>query len=58
MAQTNALLSPGIETVFFMPQAKYTGICASLVREVWALGGDVRALVSSTVYDFLQGQSS
>jgi len=46
MAQMNQELWPDIETIFLVPEAKYSFISSSLVREVATLGGDVSAFVS------------
>lgn len=45
MALMNRKLNPGVETVFLMPSARYIYLHSSLVREVFALGGDVSDLV-------------
>jgi len=49
MAQMNQELWPEIETIFLVPEARYSFISSSLVREVAALGGDVSAFVSPAV---------
>jgi pantetheine-phosphate adenylyltransferase len=49
MAQMNQELWPEIETVFLVPEARYSFISSSLVREVATLGGDVSAFVSPAV---------
>jgi len=46
MAQMNQELWPEIETIFLVPEARYSFISSSLVREVATLGGDVSAFVS------------
>jgi pantetheine-phosphate adenylyltransferase len=56
MAQMNQELWPDIETIFLVPEARYSFISSSLVREVAALGGDVSAFVSSSVLDQIQGK--
>ena len=49
MAQMNQELWPDIETLFLVPEVRYSFISASLVREVAKLGGDVRSFVSPPV---------
>lgn len=45
MALINRKLSPDIETLFMMPQEAYSCLSSSVVREVAALGGDIRSFV-------------
>ena len=54
MAQMNQELWNEIETVFLTPEAQYSFISASLVREVASLGGDVSNFVSSAVLARMQ----
>jgi pantetheine-phosphate adenylyltransferase len=49
MAQMNQELWHEVETVFLTPEARYSFISASLVREVASLGGDVSPFVSPAV---------
>jgi pantetheine-phosphate adenylyltransferase len=49
MAQMNQELWPEIETLFLVPDARYSFISSSLVREVASLGGDVSSFVAPTV---------
>ena len=49
MAQMNQELWPEIETIFLVPDVRYSFLSASLVREVARLGGDVSSLVSKPV---------
>ena len=49
MAQMNQELSHGLETIFLVPEARFSFISASLVREVATLGGDVSSFVSPAV---------
>ena len=49
MALMNRRLSPHIETVFMMPAEKYTYISSRLIKEVFALGGQVNGLVPEIV---------
>jgi pantetheine-phosphate adenylyltransferase len=49
MALMNRKLSPQIETVFMMPADTYSYLSSRLVKEVFQLGGSVRALVPEVV---------
>ena len=49
MALMNRKLAPQIETVFMMPADTYSYLSSRLVKEVFQLGGSVRALVPETV---------
>ncbi len=54
MAQMNREIWPHVETVFLTPDAPYSFLSASLVREVASLGGDVSPFVSPVVLDALR----
>jgi pantetheine-phosphate adenylyltransferase len=56
MAQMNQELWPEIETLFLVPEARFSFISASLVREVASLGGDVSSFVSPSVLERLQSK--
>ena len=49
MALTNRKLAPDLETVFLMTSAENMFVSSSIVKEVAALGGDVRDLVPAPV---------
>jgi len=49
MALMNRKLDPRFETVFLMPSEQYVYLHSSLVREVFALGGDISLLVPPPV---------
>ncbi len=49
MASMNARLNPKIETVFLMASDGYQFISSRLVKEIGALGGDIRQFVSPRV---------
>jgi len=49
MALMNRHLNPTIETVFMMPAEKYSYISSRLIKEVFALGGQVQGLVPELV---------
>jgi pantetheine-phosphate adenylyltransferase len=50
MALMNRHLSPVLETVFMMPGEAYTYLSSRLVKEVFALGGEVEAFVPPAVF--------
>ena len=54
MAQMNRELWHEVETLFLTPDAKYSFLSASLVREVSRLGGDISRFVSPTVLQRLE----
>lgn len=56
MALMNRHLEPQIETVFLVPAAEYAYISSRLVKEVFGLGGSVRALVPPIVADALEAR--
>jgi pantetheine-phosphate adenylyltransferase len=56
MAQMNASLAPGIETVFVPTAPEYSFLASSLVKEVAAYGGDVSSLVPGFVHARLTGR--
>lgn len=45
MALTNRKLAPEIETIFMMPKEIHSYVSSSIVREVAALGGNIRDFV-------------
>jgi pantetheine-phosphate adenylyltransferase len=51
MALMNRKLSDRFETVFLMPSEQYVYLHSSLVREVYALGGDISHLVPPPVLE-------
>jgi pantetheine-phosphate adenylyltransferase len=54
MAVVNRNLT-GIETLFLLPNPSQAHVSSSLVRQVAALGGDVRPYVPHVVAEYLQG---
>ena len=56
MALMNRHLAPGLETVFMMPDEKYTYISSRLIKEVFMLGGNVTELVPPLVEEKLRGK--
>ncbi len=57
MAHMNRRLAPGLETIFLMPDAKYSYVSSRLVKEVFRLGGSVQGLVPQRVIDRLAAKS-
>jgi pantetheine-phosphate adenylyltransferase len=49
MALMNRRLNPRVETVFMMPREDYTYLSSRLVKEVFALGGNLTGLVPEAV---------
>jgi len=49
MALMNRELASSIETVFMMPDAKYSYISSRLIKEVFSLGGKIHGLVPELV---------
>ena len=49
LASMNRKLAPDVETMFLTPDEGYSFISSSLVREIAALGGDVRLFVHAAV---------
>ena len=56
MALMNRHLAPGLETVFMMPDEKYTFVSSRLIKEVFTLGGEVTGLVPPVVEERLRGK--
>jgi pantetheine-phosphate adenylyltransferase len=54
MALMNRRLSPELETIFLMPDGKYSFVSSRLVKEVFELGGSVEGLVPKLVIDRLK----
>ena len=57
MALMNRRLSQSIETVFMMPDERYTYLSSRLVKEVFALGGSLDGLVPEVVETRLRQKS-
>jgi pantetheine-phosphate adenylyltransferase len=56
MALMNRRLTPRVETVFMMPAEQYTYISSRLIKEVFALGGQVQGLVPDLVEQRLRAK--
>jgi pantetheine-phosphate adenylyltransferase len=54
MALMNRRLAPEFETIFLMPDGKYSFVSSRLVKEVFELGGSVDGLVPKFVIDRLK----
>lgn len=54
MALMNRRLQPELETVFLLAGEAYSFISSRMVKEVFALGGDVSGLVPPTTLDRLR----
>ena len=54
MALMNRRLNPRVETVFMMPKEDYSYLSSRLVKEVYALGGDLTGLVPEPVLERLR----
>jgi pantetheine-phosphate adenylyltransferase len=54
MALMNRRLAPELETIFLMPDGKYSFVSSRLVKEVFELGGSVEGLVPKFVIDRLK----
>lgn len=57
MALMNRRLSPDVETIFLMPDAKYSFVSSRLVKNVFHLGGSVDGLVPKFVVEKLKDKS-
>lgn len=49
LALTNRSLAPGVETLFVMPNAKYTYLSSTIIKDVARHGGDVSKFVPEGV---------
>lgn len=54
MALMNRRLAPEVETIFLMPDAKYSFVSSRLVKQVFELGGSVEGLVPQFVVERLK----
>ena len=58
MALMNRRLHPNVETVFMMPAEQYTYISSRLIKEAFALGGQVHGMVPDMVEARLRDKRS
>ena len=49
LADMNRVLAPAVESLFLTPSQQYSFISSTLVREVAALGGEIKSFVHPTV---------
>ncbi len=56
LAGMNRRLNPEIDTVFLTPSEQFLFISSSLIREISALGGDVKEFVHPVVSDALKAR--
>ena len=54
MAEANAVLGKGLESIFIMARGNLQGVSSSLVRQIHQLGGDVSSFVPEIVSDWLR----
>lgn len=57
MALMNRRLAPDVETIFLMPDAKYSFVSSRLVKEVFRLGGSVDGLVPKFVIERMKDKN-
>jgi pantetheine-phosphate adenylyltransferase len=58
MAHMNRRLNPDVETIFLMPDAKYSYVSSRLVKGVFRVGGSVEGLVPQLVIDRLRQRAA
>ncbi|MGN0354047.1 MAG: pantetheine-phosphate adenylyltransferase [Muricoprocola sp.] len=58
MAQTNRILSPGIDTIFLTTNLEYAYLSSSTVKEVAYYGGDISKFVPAEVVAVIQQKMS
>jgi pantetheine-phosphate adenylyltransferase len=58
MALMNRRLNHDLETVFLMPDEKYTYTSSRLIKEVFMLGGEVSGLVPPVVEERLRNKQA
>jgi len=51
MAMTNRQLEADVETVFMMPNERYSYLSSRLIKEVYAAGGQLRRFLPDPVHD-------
>ena len=54
LALTNKKLNPEIETIFLVPSLKYMYLSSSMVRQIAALGGNLKDMVPECVQEALR----
>ena len=58
MALMNRRLAPELETIFMLPDAKYSFVSSRLVKEVFELGGSVEGVVPKFVIERMKAKNS
>lgn len=58
MAQTNRILSPGVDTIFLTTNLEYAYLSSSTVKEVAYYGGDISKFVPAEVVAVIQQKMS
>ncbi len=58
MAHTNRKLAPQVDTVFFMTALEHSYLSSSLVKEIFAFGGDVSLMVPPAVVRHLEAPAA
>jgi pantetheine-phosphate adenylyltransferase len=56
MAEANATLGKGLETLFLTSKGELQGVSSSLVRQIYQLGGDVSPFVPEIVHQWLKNK--
>lgn len=56
LAQTNHVMVPDIDTVFFTTRLEYSYLSSSTVREIANFGGDIRHFVPECIIQFIYGK--
>ena len=54
MSQTNRIISPDIDTIFFTTNLKYAYLSSSTVKEVAKFGGDISKFLPEKVISHMQ----
>ena len=58
MAIANKKLDENIETVLMMTEGKYSYLSSTVIKEIFAFGGDISAMVPKTVIKYLHGKKN
>ncbi len=53
MALMNRKLNPEVKSIYLMPSPEFSYLSSSIIKEVYALGGDVKDLIPSVVEKYL-----
>lgn len=56
MSQTNHIMDPKIDTIFFTTSIEYAYLSSSTVKEIAMLGGDIRHFVPQVVIDAMKNK--